>query len=98
MQPKELKAPDPKLPGYKAEFGDLATEQIVQRHLDDLLRGEVAELRLVAGQFRVGGLQLFGLHRHEGIRQSSAGRAFTCLVGRTPPCSRAVSGRGPSAP
>src|SRR5215470_4755 len=24
---KELKGPDPKLPGYKAEFGDLQTEQ-----------------------------------------------------------------------
>ncbi len=29
-QLKELKGPDPKVPGYKAEFGDLATEQIVQ--------------------------------------------------------------------
>jgi hypothetical protein len=29
-QLKELKGPDPKLPGYKAEFGDVATEQILQ--------------------------------------------------------------------
>lgn len=27
---KELKGPDPKVPGYKAEFGDLAVDQIVQ--------------------------------------------------------------------
>jgi len=26
----ELKGPDPKLPGYKAEFGDIQTEQIIQ--------------------------------------------------------------------
>ena len=29
-QLKELKGPNPKLPGYKAEFGDVATEQIIQ--------------------------------------------------------------------
>src|SRR5262245_17717104 len=29
-QLKELKGPDPKLPGYKAEFGDVAAEQILQ--------------------------------------------------------------------
>src|SRR5262245_44918117 len=29
-QLKELKGPDPKLPGYKAEFGDVAVEQILQ--------------------------------------------------------------------
>ena len=36
-----------------------------QRHLDDLLRGEVAELRLVAGQLRVGALQLLELLRRQ---------------------------------
>lgn len=29
-QLKELKGPDPKQPGYKAEFGDVATEQMIQ--------------------------------------------------------------------
>jgi hypothetical protein len=29
-QLKEMKGPDPKMPGYKAEFGDVATDQIVQ--------------------------------------------------------------------
>lgn len=27
---KELKGPDPKMPGYKAEFGDVSTDQVVQ--------------------------------------------------------------------
>lgn len=27
---KELKGPDPKVPGYKAEFGDVAADQVVQ--------------------------------------------------------------------
>ena len=29
-QKKDLKGPDPKQPGYKAEFGDVATDQILQ--------------------------------------------------------------------
>ena len=29
-QLKEQKGPDPKQPGYKAEFGDIATDQVVQ--------------------------------------------------------------------
>jgi hypothetical protein len=32
-QLKELKGPDPKLPGYKAEFGDVATDQIIRVQL-----------------------------------------------------------------
>ena len=47
---KELKGPDPKAPGYKAEFGDLTADQVIQADVLSRLYGHHVDVVHVHGR------------------------------------------------